>query len=168
MTEQIPAEAVEAAARVLWDADEDPEPREHYSWAYLTDHARLWPDNYGPIRNGYLTKAEVAIAAALPHLAQTGRAVPSVEDREALALGLWDEGIIRPESLARAAVDYILDDPLTSAAPTVEQVREQVAREIEAWRGPAPDGDASDSVMVGHWVDSRDGEFAARIARGQS
>ena len=95
-TEKVPAEAIEAAARALWDADEDPEPREHYSWSYLTDHAKLWPDNYGPIRDGYLAKARAALTAALPHLAahdaevaRAARVLPSAEDVKIEANRRW-------------------------------------------------------------------------------
>lgn len=67
----------------------------------------------------------------------TGR--PSVVEvnREALALSLWDEGVVRPESLAREAVDHILDHPLaaagllasspTPAGPTRESEAEHAA-----------------------------------------
>jgi hypothetical protein len=51
-------------------------------------------------------------------------------DREALALSLWDEGLVRPEHLAQAVVAHILDHPLLAArgdaAPTVSA--EQVER----------------------------------------
>lgn len=44
-----------------------------------------------------------------------GEAVDREALAEALALSLWDEGIIRPESLAREAVDHILAYPLLAA-----------------------------------------------------
>lgn len=43
-------------------------------------------------------------------------------DREALALSLWDEGVVRPEGTARAAVDHLLAHPFLAGAaePPVE------------------------------------------------
>ena len=158
MTEQIPAEAVEAANDVLVPAL----IRAGFSLSDAAAVAGLTP---------------AALTAALPYLAQPARVVPSVEEvawtlrdemkrymRSPVPLGDGRIGTLGATEydLARAVI------ALFASQPTVADVREQVAREIEAWRGPAPDGDASDSVMVGHWVDSRDGEFAARIARGQS
>lgn len=73
-------------------------------------------------------------SAALDKIADdlAARNAGEAVDREALALSLWDEGIVRPESLAREVVDHILDHDLLAArgdaAPTVtaEQVRAAV------------------------------------------
>ena len=42
-------------------------------------------------------------------------------EREALALLLWDEGIIRPENLAREVVDCLLDSGRVVITPTPQE-----------------------------------------------
>lgn len=84
------------------------------------------------------------------------------------------------ESAARAiqhnngrAVRYVIDNEnasaaIRAAAPLIEAaVREQVARDIEAYRGDPWREDHMPS-SVGNWIDSRDATQAARIARGES
>ena len=68
---------------------------------------------------------------------------------------VWDELTGRGEQ--RRLVDQI-----------VQQTREEIAAEIEAYRGPVPwqlprQAGANDS-----WIDSRDCALAARIARGET
>lgn len=58
-----------------------------------------------------------------------------------------------------------------AALPHIErQIREQVAREIEGYRGPSPWGLGirPRHPSTNHWVSSEDAVLAARIARGEA
>lgn len=49
-----------------------------------------------------------------------------------------------------------------------KEIREQVAQEIEAYRGDAPWQEKPTEGAMGSWIDSKDATQAARIARGGS
>ena len=57
--------------------------------------------------------------------------------REAAALHLWDEGIVRPESAAFAVVDFLVrESHVTLSTPPADDVREALARVMHEMRHP--------------------------------
>ena len=149
MTEQISAEAVEAGARATFPA-------------HFADNLASGEDDRDEARRWTLA----GLRAALPHLVQPARAVPSVEEmREVAETAMTDDGHRMPRTdetryLAHAAARAIA--ALLSAAPTVADVREQAAREIEVldpWRN-----DPQVTGLSDYALGVRD---AARIARGE-
>jgi hypothetical protein len=56
-------------------------------------------------------EAHAAFAQLEPYIPDHLRAaVPTDDEREAAALHLWDEGLVRPESLARSVIDSLISE----------------------------------------------------------
>lgn len=115
-------------------------------------------------RNGLLSDPfDRWLAAHDAEVARAARVLPSVEGREALALGLCDEGLVRSEWLARQ-VDYILDDPILADAPSREQVEREAAE--KAWDEGAKAGHACVGAGLGDDCLTGNPYRADRLAEG--
>ena len=83
--------------------------------ALVTAFERATGDLTDADQRSVLRDATVTLTGVRPNTDRPARVTVSDEDRDVLALSLWDDGIVRPESVAREAVDRILDDPFITS-----------------------------------------------------
>ena len=155
---EVSSEAVEAAARAAFDADSDSQ----WTWETLPEYEK--PD--------FRRAARAALTAALPYLSPS--VAPSAEEVGdelsgwPIGSGYYATQVGTDE--ARDMAEAVL--ALFASQPAVAQVREQVARELEALlptddevADPQPCSAGHDCHEAARYVTVR---RAQRIARGET